>query len=515
MHYPENHPDFKWRFEYYKNKVLPTLRNQTFKNFDIAVWCEKHHEKLFKDLGVIPFQATYPEYDSKLFKDFTPWENVSGLKEYPIQVALDSDDLVEPQFIDRIRELCVGSKSIHISFQPQKLDIKTGKVYKMSDNYEKSKTGSPCYAIYQPEFKYFAYHDSHLKIGKLMDKTIYTPEGYVYMSIHDTNDSTGIKKNDTLIKKDNRVDLCYMLNTKEEAKEIIRYSIRSAEKNLDFRNIFIVGKKPKFLNDNVLEIPVEDREQGNRFINISSKLLAIINDPRVSENFAVMNDDFFILKKFKTIPYYYIGSISTYQKQMSDAFTGSHWKKILTNQIEMFPNGKMFTPHFPIVYNKKKLYELLKNEVMRNSCMRNWYCNYYKVKGEKIIDKKIYKKEHLDLYNNSSYISSSDWIENDRDFINFLKEKFPDISKYEYGQKTSLYFLNNYEKLDSMIDAIRKDNSEMIFVGIKGGFDGCEIKIEQTGLVDGYFFINSYMIDDIKHKIEKQFNTKIYETKTY
>jgi pyruvyltransferase len=515
MHYPEDHPDFEWRFNYYKTKVLPTIKNQTFKNFDIAVWCEKHHEKLFKDLGVIPFQATHPEYNSKLFKDFTSWDNVSGLGEYEIQVALDSDDTIEPQFLSKINDICKGKESIHISFQPVKKGIKTGKIYEMLDNYEVNKTGSPCYALYQPDFKYFVHHDSHLRIGKLLDKTIYIPEGYVYMSIHDMNDSTGVKEKDIEIKRPKKMDVCYMLNTREEAKEILRYSIRSVEKNLNYRDIYIVGKKPSFLNQECREIRVNDRAVSNRFLNISEKLMAIINDPRVSENFIIMNDDFYILEKFKTIPYYYIGNISTYQKQLSEAFTGSHWKKILTQQLDMFPKGKMFTPHFPIVYNKKKLKELLKIEKMRESCMRSWYCNYYKVKGVKVIDKKIHKKDHLHLYNHSKFMSSSDWIEKNKDFLDFLREKFPNVSQYEYGQNTGLYFLNRAENIKEMLDDIRKSDYDLVMVGIREGLTGCDITLKNSCLIDGYFFTNIKDIEHAKKQIEEKFKTKVRGTKTY
>lgn len=513
MHYPKDHKDFKWRFEYYKNKVLPTLRNQTFKQFDIAVWCEKHHEKLFKELGVIPFQATHPEYNSELFKDFTSWDNVSGLKRYDIQVALDSDDLVEPQFLAKIRQICVGSKSIHISFQPDKLNIKTGKLYKMSDNYKNSGTGSPCYALYQPEFKYFAYHDSHLKIGNLMDKTIYIDEGYVHMSIHDTNDSTGIKKTDIEIKRNNKMDVCYILHSENEAKEILRYSIRSVEQNLDYRDIYIVGRKPEFLNSNTKELFVQDKNVDNRFINITNKLWAIINDPRISENFIVMNDDMYIMKEFKKIPYYYIGKISTYQKQLSEVFTGGHWKKILTQQLKAFPNGNMFTPHFPIVYNKKKLAKLLmENRDARDGCVRSWYCNTYKIKGEKIVDKKIYKDEHLHLYKNASFLSSSDWIENKDYFLNFLKSKFPEPSRYEYKEETILYFLANISQINEMFNDIINNKDYMIIVGT----DKCvEDTLKNSGIIDGYLKTSYNNIEYVKKQIESRLRTTIRETKVY
>lgn len=198
FHYPLNSKEFDWRLDYYKNNVLPRLIAQTDKDFDIAIWCEKHHENIFKELysRIKTFQATYTKRNSKLFIDYTAWENVSGLEKYNIQIGLDSDDLVEEDFIEKVKSLCGGDKTILVSFQPIKKDIANGKLYKM-DKYSE-KRGSPIFAFYQPNFNNykFAYHTSHLRMPLIANKTMVVPEGYAQMSIHGRNDSTRIKETD-------------------------------------------------------------------------------------------------------------------------------------------------------------------------------------------------------------------------------------------------------------------------------------------------------------------------------
>lgn len=202
FHFPIDSKDFAWRFEYYKKEVLPRILNQTIQDFDICIWCEDWHADLFKALSpkIKIFKATYEKRDSTYFIDYTLWENVIGLEKYNVQVGLDSDDLIEPNFIEKVISLCNGDKTIQISFQPIKLNIKTGEKYHMRIYNEKQ--GSPIFAFYQPvidnNFK-FAYHTSHLRMPLIADKTICVPEGYCCMSIHDLNDSTNIKLTDIKI----------------------------------------------------------------------------------------------------------------------------------------------------------------------------------------------------------------------------------------------------------------------------------------------------------------------------
>lgn len=492
MHYRKDHPDFEWRFNYYKDNVLPALKKQVYKNFDIAVWCEKHHEKLFKDLGVKTFQATHPDHKKKLFADFTTWDNVSGLKEYSIQVALDSDDIVVPEFTQKVADLCVGQSSVHLSFQPIKL--KGDKKYRMAKNYEMEGSGSAIYAIYQPKFKYFCYEKSHLSIGELMDKTIYIPEGYAYVSIHRLNDSTKINKEDTLIKDNKKMDICYLVHSESDS-DMLKYSIRSAEKNIDYRDIFIVGKRPEYLFTE--EINYKDINASKRHSNITGKLLEIIKDPRVSENFIVFNDDFFINEKFKTIPYYYIGSLKEFHNNKDrDVFIGNNWDRIIEAQLKRFPDGKMFTPHFPIVYNKKKLYKLIKsNPKIITDCLRSWYANTYKIEGVLSNDYKIYKSEDINYSTKASFFSTSDWAETNKEFLNRLNGMYYKQSSYEMPTEIVVILLKS-ANMSKLKEALKENKGSYIILGAH--------KSIEHG--------NGYFIDPSKYSklaIEQVYKTKI------
>jgi hypothetical protein len=205
FHYPKNSKGWDWRYQFYSNEVLPRILAQTDNNFDIWIWCEPWQNDSLKSLSnrISTFTGQWDYQNSSLFSDFTDYSKLNGLPKYQIQIGLDSDDLIEPGFIEHVHELCHGNKSIFVSFQPYKLDIVSNKKYKFNpmNRYEKINRGSPIFAFYQPvlndNFK-FAYHASHLKMPQYASKHIFEPEGLVSMGIHHLNDSTRIWPGDIL-----------------------------------------------------------------------------------------------------------------------------------------------------------------------------------------------------------------------------------------------------------------------------------------------------------------------------
>lgn len=196
FHYPQDHPDFEWRFEYYRTQVLPRLLKQTDSNFDIWIWCEPHHDKDFLDLNprINVFHGTFRPREGRFFNDSTNFSNIEGLPKYRIQFGLDSDELVSKNIVRKAKMHCTGNQSVLVSFQPVLRDLKTGNLYYMKRKYNK-KFASAVLAYYQPdlgdEFK-FLYHTTNHRMVKYANKVVVVPEGYAEVSIHDFNSSTRI-----------------------------------------------------------------------------------------------------------------------------------------------------------------------------------------------------------------------------------------------------------------------------------------------------------------------------------
>lgn len=190
FHYPEG-AEFEWRFEFYRKWTLPTLLGQTDQDFDIAVWCEPWHEDRFRELSpkIRTFQAKHERVARRRFADFTDWANVKGLERYEIQCGLDSDDLVAPDYVKTVHELCCGDESLLVSFIPLLMEI-GGRVGTMN-NVSAGRT-SAFFALYYPGLRgfKFAYCDSHRFLWRYTKRVEIVPAGMCCAVAHGHNDST-------------------------------------------------------------------------------------------------------------------------------------------------------------------------------------------------------------------------------------------------------------------------------------------------------------------------------------
>jgi len=184
--------DFRKRLELYKETALDCLKKQTNQSFDIAVLCNPEHQEDIRELGIIPFfrkDRQLGGHVGKYWHTMTPWENIEGLKKYKIQTNLDSDDIASADYIEKIKSIARGDKSLHIHFQPRLYNYNTGEEKKTNIRYNNS--GSMFYSLYQPTGKYtYIGHDSHKEMGSYASKSILVGEGYAWLTIHDNNDSS-------------------------------------------------------------------------------------------------------------------------------------------------------------------------------------------------------------------------------------------------------------------------------------------------------------------------------------
>lgn len=202
IHYKADDPRFPQRVEMYKKYTLNSLLNQTDKDFDILVWCEPHHDELFKSLSdrikIIHADTEVRYKSNKFFVDYTPFSKVYGMDKYEAQLGLDSDDELMPNAIKEVKEYLTGGRKA-ISLQPVKLDVKTGKTYKMVDYKSKGKL-SPIFCLYQPDEPYlFAYEYGHFSQMPLEFKNKVYLYGLGIMNITGENESTEIERSDIQI----------------------------------------------------------------------------------------------------------------------------------------------------------------------------------------------------------------------------------------------------------------------------------------------------------------------------
>lgn len=228
----------------------------------------------------------------------------------------------------------------------------------------------------------------------------------------------------------------YVYICRDGDNEELRYSIRSVVANMPPGNIWVVGGKPKWYQGN--HLPVKQNMPKNR--NAVNNLKAIANSVAISENFVLMNDDFFAVKPIKTINYYHGGlledKIGLYQDLQP---TSSYTRSLEETHRRLLKLGVQdpldYELHVPMPMSKANLRIVLRSTAL----WRSTYGNLFHVLGKKITDVKVYASSPL-LFKSYDYSKldfeylSSDDESFDEILNNVLLDMFPNPTVYEQSQ---------------------------------------------------------------------------------
>ena len=233
------------------------------------------------------------------------------------------------------------------------------------------------------------------------------------------------------------MDLVYICRDGEN--EELRYSIRSAVKNLKHDNIWVVGGKPDWYTGNFIEV----RQSADKYYNARQNMKAIVKSPDISDNFILMNDDFFILKRINRLQVYYGGVLMERIRYLKRTYGSSSYTNMLyytltyLKRFHGIQRPLNYALHVPFPMNKQNLAQIIDIDIS----WRVAYGNIFHVGGTEVISKdgknkdiKVYIKDgnFIDIEKNS--ISDKFLSTEDNSFetvLPFLKKKFPDPSQYE------------------------------------------------------------------------------------
>jgi hypothetical protein len=227
------------------------------------------------------------------------------------------------------------------------------------------------------------------------------------------------------------MDYVYISNKKNN--EELRYSIRSVEKNMPQGKVWIVGEAPDWYTGDV--IPVKDK--SFKFNNIRNCTEVAANSEEISDDFVLMNDDFFAVKKVKVVPTYHGGLLLDRISEYTALTPGSMYTVLLNRTYGELKKHRIdsildYDIHVPMIFNKEKL----RSVVTLAPFPRTMYGNKFAIGGEQVKDVKVYSDVRLmprsySLDNDDMpYVSSEDGSFQEL-YNKLLKDMFPDPSKYE------------------------------------------------------------------------------------
>jgi len=241
------------------------------------------------------------------------------------------------------------------------------------------------------------------------------------------------------------MDVVYVLGTGSRWNDNeLRFSLRSLEKNLlEFRNVFIVGECPGFLQ-NVIHIPATDifNPAINADGNIITKVLAACTDKRLSDDFLFINDDHLILQpvNIADVPPLHKGDMATYDPEY---WKLNYWRGRLKSTMQVLQERDMatlnFDCHTPIVFNKEMFFRIMNTFDYRQGIgytMKSLYGNTVYPDAPFLTDQKVKIFKNYTLSDLRSMLSAPMFMSfNDQGINNSLKwwliETFCQRSSYE------------------------------------------------------------------------------------
>lgn len=219
------------------------------------------------------------------------------------------------------------------------------------------------------------------------------------------------------------MDLVYIC--RDGRNEELRYSIRSAVANLPHDNIWVVGGKPDWYIGNHIRI----KQNGLKFDNARNNLSAACRNSDISNDFILMNDDFFIMDKIENLLPYHRGTLEEHINSITQSLG---YKRLLEETLDTLKNIVSDRPiysyeiHGPMVMDKQNLAKVLRMPGL----WRSIYGNICNVGGEVFEDVKIHSGQTSnDVKSKLPFMSTND--ETFLDFLPILERTFSTPTKYE------------------------------------------------------------------------------------
>jgi hypothetical protein len=181
----------------------------------------------------------------------------------------------------------------------------------------------------------------------------------------------------------------YVYICRAGSNEELRYSIRSVVAYANYNKIWVIGNKPDWYIGDYVHVP----DSGGKFHNIVSCTKAITEIEEISDDFVLMNDDFFFLKPVGDMPTYHGGSLREKANKYVDLGSKRYGTLLLRTYNNLVKqdirNPIDYDIHLPMPMNKQKL----KNSIDKAYFPRSGYGNINNVGGVSINDVKIYSNK--------------------------------------------------------------------------------------------------------------------------
>lgn len=214
------------------------------------------------------------------------------------------------------------------------------------------------------------------------------------------------------------MDIVYNCRPGRQNEEL-RYSIRSVMQNLPHDNLWVVGGKPDWYTGKYIHAPSDPTRVRLKFDREKLGLEVISESEEISDDFILMNDDFFVMEPMTEFIDWNGGTleekIELYKRLAPNGIYTNCLKITYDGLLRMgFENPLDFEMHVPMNMNRAKLNESLKDST---SLWRSVYGNMFITDTETHEDVKVYRNGKL-------MGKSYDYINNKLPFLSTIDDSF-------------------------------------------------------------------------------------------
>ncbi len=190
-------------------------------------------------------------------------------------------------------------------------------------------------------------------------------------------------------------DVVYIIKAGESNEEL-RHSLRSLA-NIPVRRVWMVGYRPKWVQETVGYIPVIQRGQKNQ--NTWHNWRAMAASPELPDRFVLMNDDFFVMRPIAAVPAYHRGNLDVMIDWYAQQRLNSWRSRAVSTRVllrAVHPDAELYSYelHLPMLIDKPMLARALdhlahaRRAPAEHYNKRTWYGNYAQIGGSKVDDVK-------------------------------------------------------------------------------------------------------------------------------
>lgn len=230
------------------------------------------------------------------------------------------------------------------------------------------------------------------------------------------------------------LDIVYMVKDAVYNDEL-RYSLRSVSKNFPHKQIWFVGGKPMYAHPD--KQIIVNQKGDTKWDKVRAMLEMVAKESRITEDFVLFNDDFFVLRPVENLPAYAYGTLEELCQRIERKNGGKPTKYTLNikRTIDTLKENSLttlnFELHLPIILNRKKLMDVI-GQFPNTKGTRSLYGNTYLSSSiEPLKDVKVYDTDSFPT-EEQTFVSTDDHSFACGKVGELIRSLFPEKSRLEH-----------------------------------------------------------------------------------